>query len=152
MSLWSLKSIKSRYVIRNRKKYVGDPSKVIARSTWERAAFIWCESNPSVLKWSSETLAIPYICATDKKPHKYIMDLLIWWRDGSISIIEIKPKSQVERPIWPGRKTKKYMTEALMYVKNQSKWKAAKQFAEKKGYRFEIWTQDVMKNKGIKII
>ena len=47
---------KGRYTIKNNDKYLGDPSKVIYRSLWERNAFRWCEGTPRVKKWNSEEL------------------------------------------------------------------------------------------------
>lgn len=151
-SLWSKKSIKSRYILKNRKKYVGQPEKIIARSTWERSAFIWCEKNSRVLKWSSEELKIPYICATDKKNHIYYPDLWLLWADKTVSLIEIKPKREMKPPELKSRRTQRYIKEALTYVKNESKWKAAKRYCEVKGWKFEIWNEDIMRNKGIAII
>jgi len=48
------------YKVSNIKKYVGDPNLVIYRSSWEFAFCKWCDASPSVLKWSSEPIKIPY--------------------------------------------------------------------------------------------
>lgn len=149
--MWQNKSLKSRYVVKNKQKYIGDHTSVTARSSWERAAFIWCENNPNVIRWASENVEIPYVNPVDKKTHKYIMDLMIWWADGSISIIEIKPKYQTKPPTGT-RRTKKYIQEAFEYVKNESKWKSARRLAQARGWKFEIWTEEVLKGKGVKII
>ena len=150
--MWQKNVQKSRYVIKNRQKYIGDPHNVIARSSWERSAFIWCERNPNVIKWASENVAVPYVNPIDKKTHKYIMDLMVWWADGSISIVEIKPKYQTKPPATRKRVTQKYIKEAKEYVKNESKWKAAGRLAKARGWKFEIWTEDVMRQKGIRIV
>ena len=131
---------------------MGNPHNVVARSSWERADFIWCEKNPKILKWASESVNIPYINPLDKKQHKYVMDLLIWWEDGTIEMVEIKPKRQTNKPLYPGRKTKKYLEEAVEYVKNQSKWKSANAYAQARGWKFSIWHEEIMKAKGIKIV
>lgn len=124
---------------------------MVARSSWERAAFIWCEGHPSVTKWASENVHVPYVNPIDKKTHKYIMDLMVWWADGTISIVEIKPKWQTKPPR-ARRRTRKYIAEAHEYVKNESKWNAARRLAQSRGWKFEIWHEDVMKAKGIKIV
>ena len=142
---------KSRYIVKNRSKYLGDPTKVIARSGWERAAFIWCEDNPRVKQWASENVHVPYINPIDKKQHKYIMDLMIWWTDGTISIVEIKPKHQTKPPTGK-RRTKKYIAEAYEYIKNQCKWEAAGRLAKARNWRFEIWHEENMRSRGIRII
>ena len=38
------------------------------------------------------------------------------------------------------------------YSKNQDKWEAATQFAEYKGWKFQVWTEETLKNLGIKIL
>jgi hypothetical protein len=40
----------------------------------------------------------------------------------------------------------------LTYIKNQSKWQAAEQFAAARGWKFVIWTEDTLKAMGIKIL
>ena len=52
---------KGRYTPENPKKYIGDPSKIVYRSSWERRFMIYCDRNPLILSWASEELAIP-IC------------------------------------------------------------------------------------------
>ena len=36
--------------------------------------------------------------------------------------------------------------------KNQDKWEAASQFADYKGWKFQVWTEETLKNLGIKIL
>jgi hypothetical protein len=38
------------------------------------------------------------------------------------------------------------------YIKNTSKWTAANDFASYKGWKFQIWTEDTLKNLGIKLL
>ncbi len=146
------KTYKSKYRVRNREKYMGDPGNVIARSGWERAAFIWLEDNPRVKKWASENVIVPYVNPIDKKQHKYIMDLMVLWTDGTVSIVEIKPKRQTKPPAPQKRHTKKYIREAYEYVKNQCKWEAAARLAKTRKWRFEIWHEENMRAKGIRIV
>ena len=56
-------------------------------------------------------------------------------------LIEIKPEAQTKQPIYPGKKTKKYLTEAYSFVKNQAKWKAAENYAKDRGWEFMIVTE-----------
>lgn len=151
-NIWAKKSIKSRYIVKNRSKYMGDPAKVTARSTWERAAFIFLDNNPRVKKWGSEIVKIPYVSSLDKKTHTYIIDLIVQWMDGVVEIIEIKPKYQTVAPKKKSRTTKKYINEAAEYIRNHSKWTYAEKFAKSKGWNFVIWDEVIMKNKGIAII
>ena len=77
-------SYKGRYKIKKPEKYLGDYSKVIYRSLWERQAFKWCENNPNVKAWNSEEVVIPYKCKTDNRLHRYFVDLLIEMDNGRI--------------------------------------------------------------------
>ena len=82
---------KGRYTIKNKDKYLGDPSKVIYRSLWERNAFRWCEGTPRVKKWNSEEIVIPYYYDADKRYHKYFPDVKMVMEDKTL-LIEIKPE------------------------------------------------------------
>ncbi len=141
-----------KYKIKKPEKYAGDPSKVTYRSLWERQAFKWCENNPRVKKWNSEEIVIPYKCKTDGKLHRYFVDLLVELDNREIILVEIKPKKQTVPPKNPKRKTKKYLNEVTTYIKNTSKWNAAQQFAHAKGWKFQIWTEETLKNLGVKLL
>ena len=142
---------KGKYTIKNTKKYLGDPTKVIYRSLWERQAFKWCESNPRVKKWNSEEIVVPYKCKTDNKLHRYYVDLLVELDNKDIILVEIKPKRETTPP--KGKRiTKRYIKEVTTYIKNTSKWEAATQYANHKGWKFQIWTEDTLTNLGIKLL
>tara|TARA_B100000212_G_C27272158_1_gene489273 strand:+ start:34 stop:480 length:447 start_codon:yes stop_codon:yes gene_type:complete len=145
-------SYKGKYKIKKPEKYLGDYTKVIYRSLWERQAFKWCESNSRVKSWNSEEVVIPYKCKTDNRIHRYFIDLFIEMDNGECILVEIKPKKQTNPPKTPKRKTKKYINEVVSFVKNQSKWEAANAFAEHKGWKFQIWTEDTLSNLGIKLL
>ena len=51
---------KGKYKPKNRSKYKGDPTKIIYRSLWERRFMVYCDENPSIIKWASEEVVIPY--------------------------------------------------------------------------------------------
>lgn len=142
---------KGTYKIRKPEKYLGDLNKVVYRSFWERQTFRWVENNPDIVEWCSEEIVIPYLCETDNKVHRYFVDLFFRTKNGDSYLIEIKPKKETEIPKKSNNR-KTYINESLTYVKNISKWKAAKQFCEKKGWKFQIWTEDTLKSLGIKII
>jgi hypothetical protein len=72
--------------------------------------------------------------------------------DKKTYLIEIKPKSQTQPPKKRSRQTKKYINEQLTFIKNQDKWEAASQFADYKGWKFQVWTEETLKNLGIKIL
>jgi len=145
-------SYKGRYTIKNPDKYAGDAKKVIYRSLWERNAFRWCENNPKVKLWNSEEVVVPYVSTVDKKLHRYYVDLLIQMEDKKTYLVEIKPKKETQPPKKRSRKTKKYINEQLTYIKNNDKWEAANKFAEHNGWKFQVWTEETLKNLGIKVL
>ena len=144
-----MKTYQGKYKIKHRSKYNGDPDNVIYRSMWERHCFRWCDNNSSVKNWSSEEVVIPYFYDVDKKYHRYFVDLKITFKDGKTIIVEIKPDNQTVPPKYPGRKTKRYITEGMTYVKNMNKWKAAKNYAADRNWEFQIWTEKTLHSMGI---
>ncbi len=128
------------------KKYIGDYNNIIYRSLWERKFMVYCDSNENILKWSSEEIWIPYISPLDNRVHKYFPDFYIKYKDTSEnikeSIIEIKPKRQVNGPNLNKKMTKKQVTEVTEFAKNQAKWKAAEEFCKDRRWNFQILTED----------
>ena len=114
--------------------------------------FKWCESNPQVLRWSSEETVIPYKCRTDNRIHRYFVDVKIKLESGETYLVEIKPKKETIAPTKPSRQTKKYVKEVMTYVKNQSKWEAAEEYCMQRGWKFVVWTEDTLKSLGIKLL
>ncbi len=137
---------KRKFIPTNPQKYAGDVSNIIMRSSWETRFAIWCDKNPSIVRWSSEETVIPYVCPTDNKLHRYFIDfkIKIQQKDGSerVFLIEIKPAKQTIPPKYPGRKTQRYLTESYTFVKNQAKWKAASEYAKDRGWEFKIITEN----------
>jgi hypothetical protein len=136
-----------KYQVMNRSKYKGDPDKVVYRSMWEKYVFIWCDTNPSVKKWSSEEIIIPYYYDVDKKYHRYFPDIFIQTEQKTI-LVEIKPDKETKPPTGQ-RRTKKYINESLTYVKNMNKWEAANEFCKDRGWDFQIWTEDTLRDMGL---
>ena len=122
-------------------KYTGDPTNIIMRSSWETRFASWCDKNPSVLKWSSEETIIPYKCPTDNRIHRYFVDFKITVTTGRTYLVEVKPKTQTQPPIYPGKRTQRYLQESLAFIKNQAKWEAASEFAKDRGWEFKIITE-----------
>lgn len=143
---------KGKFTPKNKEKYMGDWSKIVYRSLWERNAFRWLDDNPEIKGWNSEDVVIPYICGTDGRRHRYFIDLYFETVKGKKYLIEIKPKKETMPPKQPKRKTKRYINEQLTYVKNQSKWKAAREFALDNGIEFYVWHEDTLRSMGIKIL
>lgn len=137
-----------KYKVKNYKKYMGDPTQVVYRSLWEKHAFKWCDDNPKIKRWGSEEVIIPYLYEVDKRYHRYFMDLVIEYSDGKTVLVEIKPANQTTPPTG-SRRTKRFINEAMTYVKNQNKWEAASEYAKDRGWHFQIWTEKELSKLGI---
>lgn len=139
-------SIKSIYKPSHPEKYLGNSSNIICRSSWERQFCRYCDTNPNVVKWASEELAIRYISPVDGRPHRYYPDFLIEVKEKSGKlkkyVIEIKPKKQTQPPVKKKRVTKGFILEAKTYAVNQAKWKAAVDFCKDNLIEFKIITED----------
>jgi len=137
---------KTKYKIKNKTKYIGNPSNIICRSLWERRMCRYFDENKNIIKWGSEELSIPYYSSTDKKMHKYYPDFIIEKLDkhgnDKVSIIEVKPKKQTMSPKKPKRQTKSYINECIRYTINQEKWDAAEIFCKNRKWDFIILTED----------
>ena len=139
-------SYKGKYKPSYPKKYKGDPTNIVYRSLWERKFMVYCDKNQNVLEWQSEEFCIPYRSPVDNKVHRYFPDFFIKYKDvnGMIrsSLIEVKPLRQCSPPPKPKRQTKKYLSEAFEYAKNQAKWKAAKEFCDDRLIEFKVITEE----------
>jgi len=148
-SLRNSKFIQGIYTPINKEKYFGNGNPVY-RSALERDFFLFFDKNPNVTAWSSESIVIPYFYNVDNKVHKYYIDLIAAIKDekGEIQkyLIELKPHAQTQPPT-PSNKKKSstVLYENLMYQKNQCKWKAASEYAAKKGMRFVVLTEKYLK-------
>ena len=60
----------------NPDKYQGTQP-IFYRSSWEKRFMFWCDNNPSILLWASESLVIPYWSPVDNKMHRYFPDFLV---------------------------------------------------------------------------
>ena len=145
-------SYKGKWRPKNREKYEGDPTRITYRSLWERQAFKWCDQNPKIKSWSSESVVVPYRLMTDGKMHRYFVDLKITFTNGKTVLVEIKPKKQTKPPKKPTRKTRRHLKEVRTYAMNISKWSFAEEYAKDRGWEFQVWTEDTLKDLGIKLI
>jgi len=138
-------SYKGKFRPKNHKKYVGDFREVIYRSSWELKFMQYCDSNKSIVKWSSEEIVIPYRSPVDNRVHRYFPDFYVKYRDvkGNYQekVIEIKPAKQVKEPKVQKRRTKRYVSEVFTYATNKAKWEAAEDFCKDRRWQFQILTE-----------
>lgn len=130
----------------NPDKIIGDPTKIISRSSWETKVFNKLDKSKDVVKWGSECIVVNYRSPKDNCIHRYFPDLVVVakTKDGTYitTMIEIKPLSQSLPPTNKGGKKKEtYLKECMTYAINQAKWKAAEEFCEKRNIRFSVMTE-----------
>jgi hypothetical protein len=101
------------------------------RSSWELQFMKYCEVSDLVKKWTTESIAIPYISPKDGQPHRYFPDFAIEMEDNKKFLIEIKPSNQCNNPI------------------NKAKWEAAKEWSIRNNFEFLILTEKELKKWGI---
>lgn len=123
-------------------KYVGLKSEIVYRSSWELKMMMWCDMNPSVIRWNSEGMRIPYWSNADQKQRTYWIDFIIQYKTGDggtkTVLVEIKPNKETMPPTRRGKKPDRYLQECYTWEVNKSKWQAAKAYAEKSGMQFMI--------------
>lgn len=138
------------YQLQNAEKYIGDPSQIVFKSSWERKFCTYCDINPNILKWGSEVATIPYI-GPDQKTHRYHIDFYIETANHETGVnnkilVEVKPHGETLMPKPPTKSTAKamesYEYSLKMYQKNLYKWAAAKQYAIERGMKFMIITEN----------
>lgn len=131
------------YELKNPHKYVGtDPSKIRYMSSYEYETHTFFDCNDRVLRWSSESIVIPYLKPTDGRIHKYYPDYWVEFinKDGEVvqEVIEVKPASQTKAP----RKNNKHVLyEQLMWAVNTAKWQACEAYCQQHGMKFRIITE-----------
>lgn len=140
-----------KFLPENVEKYKGDYRNITYRSNWEKQLLIWLDNNPNIKWYNSEDVVIRYLCRTDNTYHRYFMDFAFETTAGTKFLVEVKPFAQTQRPVEPKRKTKSYHNAMNTYLKNISKWEAAREFALKNDYEFRIWTENYLRKIGLKI-
>jgi hypothetical protein len=127
----------ARFSPKNQQKYVGDISKIVPRSSWETLYMNLLDQSAMVAKWTSEpkTLNIKYLSPLDNKPHSYWPDFIVWYVNGTIEIVEIKP---LKESVAEAART---TYDKLSLIKNIAKWTAADAFAKSIGARFRVVTE-----------
>jgi hypothetical protein len=142
-------SYKGYFKPKHPKKYKGDPTNIIYRSSWEAKFMKYLDEHPDVLEWSSEEVIIPYLSPIDGRYHRYFPDFLVKRRDinGVVEtiLIEIKPMKQTVPPKRQKRLTKKYIMEVQTWGINSSKWEAAESYCRKRGWKFLKLTENELK-------
>jgi hypothetical protein len=125
-----------KYTVANPEKYAGKKNPTY-RSSWELHFMRFCDTNPSIQKWASEAISIPYKCPITGKSTIYIPDFFIQYVDKAskmhVELIEIKPQNQTLH-----EKVGKNRNNQIQYVRNIAKWRAAQAWCKTQGIKFRI--------------
>jgi hypothetical protein len=106
----------------------------------------FCDNNPSIQQWSSESVKIPYRDPLTGKHTVYVPDFLIVYLDKNLKkhaeLVEIKPANQTLQ-----ERVGKNPYNQAQFVKNQAKWAAAAQWCQQNGLKFRVINeQDIFHN------
>jgi len=130
---------------KNPKKYRGNPSNIIYRSSWELKLMRYLDEHPDIIEWGSEEFSIPYRSPIDNRVHRYFPDFYVKQKNSQgnveVIIIEVKPKHQTAEPKKKSRITKAYINEVKTWGINTSKWKAAEEYCKDRKWKFKILTE-----------
>lgn len=136
----SAKFAKGKFSMTNPDKYVGNKTPTY-RSSWEWSFMRFCDTNPSIQKWASEAIAIPYRDPLTKRQTIYVPDFFIQYLDKQsriiVELIEVKPASQTLL-----EKVGKNQYNQAQYIKNQAKWQAATIWCKQQGIKFRILNEN----------
>ena len=142
------KPYKGKFTPNEPGKYKGNPRNIIYRSMWERQCMVYFDRNENVLEWASEEVIIPYVSPWDNKMHRYYPDFVVKVKSGvdvKTHVIEIKPSKFLKPPNTNRKKTKGYLYEVREWGRNSAKWEAAKDYCNKRGWEFAVWTEKTLR-------
>ncbi len=136
------------YEIKNPQKYVG-LGKPRYRSGWELTFMMFCDNNPNVLQWASESVRIPYRNPLTGKQTIYVPDFMVVYQDKTgkqvAEMVEIKPAKET---LLENNKRPSQRTRAVIAI-NHAKWQAAHHFCKRMGVTFRVITEnDLFRNGG----
>ena len=140
MNRWS----QGLYQPKNPNKYVGKKTPKY-RSSWEWAFMRFCDNNPAVTQWASESIQIPYRHPLTGKNTIYVPDFFIVYNDKKkktvAELIEVKPNNKAKF-----ESVGKNAQNRAALVVNRAKWEATNKWAKHKGIRFRVLTEsDIFK-------
>jgi hypothetical protein len=127
------------YTVKNPEKYIGN-TKPRYRSSWEMRIMMFLDENKHILKWASESIAIPYKNPLTGKISRYVPDFFIMYENKYhktiAEVIEVKPKSQTTLQEAKSRHDK------LAAIVNQAKFAAAQIYCKQQGFVFRVISED----------
>lgn len=136
------------YNVKNPEKYVGT-NKPYYRSSWELTFCMFCDNNPAVHQWASESIKIPYRDPLTGRQTVYVPDFLVVYVDKNnkkhAELIEIKPEKHMLK-----EKVGNNPYNQAQFIRNQVKWEAAINWCKNQNIRFRIITENDIYHTGKK--
>ncbi len=130
-----------KYQVQNPQKYIGTHVPIY-RSSWEAHFMRFCDNDPRVLQWSSESIRIPYINPLTGRNAMYYPDFFVVYIDGANKqhgeIIEVKPASETTLAAARSERDK------MSIILNMAKWQAAQAFCKSHGLIFRTLNETQM--------
>jgi hypothetical protein len=137
---------KGKFTMKNPAKYIGTKIPQY-RSSWEFSFMQFCDTSPSIQKWASEAVNIPYRDPLTGKSTIYVPDFFIQYLDKNnkmnVELIEIKPASQQLF-----EKVGKSKYNQAQFIKNQAKWQAATAWCKQQGIKFRVLNENDLFHQG----
>ena len=145
-------AFKGKFRPSNPQKYIGDPTNIMYRSSWEFKVMTHLDKTSKIKRWSSEEIIVGYYSPVDGKKHRYFPDFYVEEagdKPGTVKkyLIEVKPFKQTKPPDLSKKLTAKgtlsrsYLNEVKTWGINQAKWLAAEEYCKAKGWGFQIMTE-----------
>ena len=133
------KYAQGKYTVKNQEKYLGNRQPTY-RSSWEFAFMKFCDEHPSVAKWASEAIKIPYRNPFTGKQTIYVPDFFVVYVDKNgkqhVEVVEVKPYNQTVK-----EKARSKHNQAH-WALNQVKWAAANAYCKQNGMKFRVVSEN----------
>lgn len=132
-----------KYQLLHPEKYVGKKSPTF-RSSWEHTFMRFCDNNPNVIQWASESIHINYKNPFTNKNTIYVPDFLVIYLDKNGQrhgeLIEVKPSKETTM------EAAKSVRDKAAVALNMCKWQAAQAWCKAQGLTFRVINeQDIFK-------
>lgn len=130
------KFAQGKFQLKHPEKYIGLRTPTY-RSSWEWAVMQFCDNNPAIQKWASESIKIPYQDPLTGKYSIYVPDFFLNYVDRTgkqhAEVWEVKPLNQTSK-----EKVGRNKVNQAHYIRNMAKWEAARAWCKQQGILFRI--------------
>lgn len=151
------KPSKGKFTPSNSAKYLGDPLKIVYRSSWELTLMLYLDKSPNVIGWMSEGIptnhvhhginGIPYPNPFTRRWTFYVPDFFVISVDANgkknQEVIEVKPFEEVP-PAMTGFTGKVSKLKEARQILNAAKYAEAMKWCATRGYNFRVMTEKDM--------